>query len=205
MSADTNMEIFDLIQRIIRDPKDERALDVLIDKLRGPALAWIQDRFRILSEIDADAIFFDAIYRLYTNAKSITGTTGNSVKSFFYKIMKNLALDLIEEMKRDEGWLIDLDDERPGNHEEENKFSDHWVDNVAAKNGTQKSIEKTLELRQGLAELRSQLTDTEKKVFDNLAAGIPRVEIAEKYHLTRGRVSQICKAISKKANLILGE
>jgi RNA polymerase sigma factor (sigma-70 family) len=205
MSATTDMEISELFQRIVQDPKDEFALGLLIELLRGPALGWIRKNFNILTEDDADTVFSEATFRLYAHARSIKNTTSRSVKSYFYKTMRNLAFDVVNRIKIENGWLVDLDDEHPGSRGDVNQFSDHWVDNTPEIGSPQRSIEKILERKQGLAELRSKLTLMESNVFDDLASGLSQTEIAKKHSITRGRVSQICKTIKMKNDLTIGE
>ena len=204
MSANTDVKLLDIIQRLIKNSEDEFALIALIDLLKDPSLKSLKSRFSALSAAEAETVFFEAIDRFYRNVKSVTGTTDRDVKAYFNKIMNNLAIDLIKEIQNDIKWTVDLDGARPG-HEDESEFADLGIENLPEKKDTQRSIEKDLEIKQGLAELILRLTNTEKKVFEDLAQGLNQTQIAQKYGLSKGRISQICSSIRKKAHPLFRE
>ena len=148
-----------------------------------------------LCEEDIEDVTEATLGKILSKADTYTGQSDGEAWNWIAKIGKNLAMDLLDRIKKEEGYTLQIISGADG----EEEAPEETIDRITGRSWNEAdAFTESLFLQYNWLKFYEQLTPQEKKVFSGLAGGMQETEIAQKLRITRPRVTQLRIAIQKK-------
>lgn len=171
-----------LLKKIAR--QDKLAFEQLYPVLKPNLSRFLLWKFNRLDEYEVEGIVQQTLEKVWEKANTYSGQTDISAKNWIVAIAKNLAIDYLNQRRRQvgfeeasEGWLAE--------HALHVAHSNNPLEDLTIQNEKFRQLKKSLTLR-------------EKQVFELLIEGHPQKSIARMLRITPPRVNQLIVAIERK-------